>query len=246
MGKLSANDGVMSVSIVFDQGGVVLYHADCLDVLPQLERESAHLLLTDPPYGQEYQSNKRQQPLAMIQGDDGSLDLSELLTAACRVLRRGRHAYVFGPFPAEGTPLTAAVPLIWDKKVNGTGNLSLPWSKSHENITFCVYEPSGANRAKGYGNLAARMRRGSVVQCPRPQGAATGRHPNEKPVLLLRQLIESSSVMGETVLDPFAGSGSTLVAAMREGRRAVGIEVDGAYCATAVRRLAAEAAAEGT
>jgi site-specific DNA-methyltransferase (adenine-specific) len=83
------------------------------------------------------------------------------------------------------------------------------------------------------------VRKESVIRCQRPQGAATGRHPNEKPVRLLRELIESSSVMGETVLDPFAGSGSTGVAAALEGRRAVLIEIDERYCELAASRIAA-------
>jgi site-specific DNA-methyltransferase (adenine-specific) len=66
------------------------------------------------------------------------------------------------------------------------------------------------------------------------------RHPNEKPVLLLRQLVESSSVIGETVLDPFAGSGSRLLAAVREGRKAIGVEISEQYCEMAARDLVSE------
>lgn len=228
----------MGVTPIFDDGQVVLYHGDCFEVLPHLERESVHLLVADPPYGQDFQSNRRQEPLARIVGDDGSLDVAGALGLACRSLRRGRHAYVFGPSDAvRGTPLTATVPLVWDKMLNGTGDLSLPRGLSHEAITFCVYEPSRVNRTKGYGRLAARVRQGSVIRCQRVQGAATGRHPNEKPVMLLRQLIESSSVMGETILDPFAGSGSTLEAAILEGRRAIGIEIDENHALKAMERL---------
>jgi site-specific DNA-methyltransferase (adenine-specific) len=138
-----------------------LYHGDCFEVLPELQRESVHLLLTDPPYGQAFQSNRRQQKLDTIHGDDGSLDVTVALALACKVLRRGRHAYVFGPPEAIGAPLTATVPLVWDKMVNGTGDLSLPWSESHEHITFCVYEPSKANREKAtatspHGSVRAR------------------------------------------------------------------------------------------
>lgn len=223
----------------YDDGTVTIYHGDAFDVLPTLERNSVHLLLTDPPYGQDFQSNRRQQKLDKIAGDDGTLDVAAALSLACKVLGRGRHAYVFGPKDALPPELTAAVDLIWDKELIGTGNLELPWALQHEPITFAVYEPSQANRAKGYGQLAARMRKGSIVRAQRLQGAATGRHPNEKPVLLLRQLIESSTSWDEFVLDPFMGSGSTLVAARLEGRRAVGIEVSELYCELAVSRLRA-------
>jgi site-specific DNA-methyltransferase (adenine-specific) len=64
------------------------------------------------------------------------------------------------------------------------------------------------------------------------------RHPSEKPVELLRELIESSSCIGETVLDPFAGVGSTLEACRIEGRACVGIEIEERYAEIAANRLA--------
>jgi site-specific DNA-methyltransferase (adenine-specific) len=216
---------------------VTLYNGDCREVLPTLERDSSDLIVTDPPYGQSYLSNRGSH--AALVGDDGALDIAGCLSAACRTLRRGRHAYVFGPLDLAGTPLTAQVDLIWDKQIVSMGDLSMPWSKSQEPITFAVYEPSKANRDKGYGKLAARLRQGSVLRVQRTQGAATTRHPTEKPVPLLRQLIESSSVFGETVLDPFAGVSSTLVAAVLEGRRAVGIEIDEHFCELGAKRLQA-------
>ena len=76
-----------------------------------------------------------------------------------------------------------------------------------------------------------------MIRCQRIQGAASGRHPNEKPVTLLRQLIESSSLFDEDVLDPFAGSGSTLEAAVLECRKAVGIEIEERFCEMAAERL---------
>lgn len=223
----------------FERDGIVLYHADCLDVLPALGKDAADLIVTDPPYGQAYKSNRADR-FDFIQGDDGTLNVTAILNAACRCLRRGRHVYFFGPtLDLSATTMTAAVELIWDKEILGTGNLQLPFGLSHEKITFAVHEISAANRAKGYGNLTARLRKGSVLRCQKVQAAATGRHPTEKPVPILRQIIESSSVMGETVLDPFAGSGSTLEAAYLEGRKAVGIEIEEGYCEVAAKRLAA-------
>jgi site-specific DNA-methyltransferase (adenine-specific) len=216
--------------------GVVIYNGDCREILRGLGA-TFDLLLTDPPYGVGYQSNRRTEKLAKIAGDDGSLDVPAALALACKKLRRFSHAYVFGRFDFADTPLTAQCELIWDKEILGSGDLSSPWGPSHEPITFAVFEPSKANREKGAGRLSARIRQGSVLRCPRLHSGAVKRHPNEKPVPILRQMIESSSILGDTVLDPFMGSGSTLEAAVLEGRAAIGIELDEAHCRQAVERL---------
>lgn len=215
---------------------VTLYLGDCRDILPGLPE--CDLLLTDPPYLVGYQSGRgSHEP---IEGDDGSLELMSWLPMALRKIRRGRHAYIFGLRPAEvppEVPLAASVELIWDKGVVGMGDLSLPWGTEHEGLLFGVQEISKANRAKGYGVKSARLRQGSVLRFQRRQSGQTLRHPTEKPVALLRVLIESSSTFGEIVLDPFAGVGSTLVAALIEGRRAIGIEKVERFCEIAARRF---------
>lgn len=237
------HEAAMQIAPFFQNDHVTIYHGNCFEILPKLASESVHLLLADPPYGQDFQSNRRQEQFEKIAGDDGSLDVEAALTAACRLLKRGRHAYIFGPSSLDNTPLAARVELIWDKQVIGTGNLSEPFTTAHEPITFAVYELSKANREKGYGRLAARMRKGSVIRCQRLQSGQL-KHPNEKPVRLLRELIESSSSMDETVLDCFMGSGSTLEAAVLEGRKAIGIEIDEGYCEKAARRLEGPYSAE--
>lgn len=211
------------------QYGITICHGDCREILPELNLE-ADLLLTDPPYGQSYQSNRRTEKHKRIAGDDGSLDVPAVLTLACTKLRRWSHAYVFGGIDLTGTPLTAQTELIWSKEIVGSGDLSSPWGKSHEPITFAVYEPSKANREKGAGGLTARLRSGSVLRCQRAHSGGTKKHPTQKPVPILREMIESSSRLEQVVLDPFMGSGSTLVAALLEGRKAIGIELDEGYC----------------
>lgn len=228
----------------FESEHAALYHGRAEGALLSLERSSVDLIATDPPYGQEWRSHRRQERFAAISGDDDGADELALLVLgiALPALKRGRHVYVFGPADLTKLALTEPTELIWDKSVFGSGNLASPWAPQHESIQFSTYEISQANRAKGYGRLSARLRKGSVLTVQRPQGSGVTRHPTEKPVALMRMLIESSTVLGETVLDPFAGSGSTLVAAVLEGRRAIGIEVDEGYCRTAAARLqAAEA-----
>lgn len=220
----------------YEDEWTTLYLADAADVLPNV---TADLLVTDPPYGVEYRSNFRVDKMSAIRNDKpgDSESIIETIGQAVKSLRAGRHAYVFGNLDLSKLPLCATVKLIWDKGIVGMGDLSAPWGLQHEPITFGVYRPSAANRAEGRGNLSARIRKGSVLKVTRPHSRGVARHPTEKPVMLLRQLIESSSVMGETVLDPFCGVGSTLVAARLELRKSIGIEINHEYCTIAAERL---------
>lgn len=222
------------VSPYYQDDYVTLYHGDCREVLPEVPA-TMDLLLTDPPYGVAFKSGWGQH--SAIANDDGTADLMGMLLLAVTKLRRSRHAYIFGDWDFAGTNLTAHTQLIWDKGIVGMGDLSMPWGPSHEPITFAVHQTSKANRERGSGRLSARMRQGSVLRVDRTNGASTNRHPTEKPVPLLRQLIESSSCFGDTILDPFVGVGSTLVAAVLEGRKSVGIELEEKYCEIAANRL---------
>lgn len=213
-------------------GDATLYLGDCREI------EVAHdLLVTDPPYGQGYKSGRTDE-WGAIKGDDDLAGVEERLAHVLKGLRRGRHVYIFGnKFDFSRLPLCSLAELIWDKGNFGLGDLSLPWGPQHEKITFAVYEISKANREKGFGVLTARLRKGSILRSLRPNSVRVNVHPTEKPVDILRQMIESSSVMGETVYDPFMGSGSTLVAALMEGRKAVGCEVEERYFNVAVERV---------
>lgn len=232
----------------YDDGTCVIYHGDCRAVLPTLPNWSVDLIVTDPPYGVGWQSARRQTRLDRLVGDDASAtDLIREAMAEClgrtAPLREHRHLYVFGRPDLSALPIGPVVELVWDKEMLGLGDMSLPWGPSWEPITFAVHVSRPAGRAKGDGRLAARLRRGSVLRVPRANAGQLedyrDPHPTGKPVLLLRQLIESSSLLGEMILDPFLGGGSTLLAARAEGRRAIGIEIDEKHCETSARRLSA-------
>jgi site-specific DNA-methyltransferase (adenine-specific) len=219
----------------YSREGITLYHGDCADIEVECD-----LLVADPPYGQEFKSGWSK-TWGAIQGDDDLDGTMGRLRHVIRKLRRHRHVYIFGnKFDFSVLPLMGMTEIIWDKEIIGPGDLSSPWGPQHEKITFAVHESSKANRALGRGNLSARLRKGSVLRSPRANSAAIKHHPTEKPVHILRQLIESSSVMGEVVYDPFAGSGSTLIAAALEGRVAIGCEFEERYCETAAKRFETE------
>jgi len=232
------------VTVYYHDEFATLHHGDCREILATIERGSVGLLATDPPYGIGYQGMRSKRGPAHdhgpIVGDDGSLDVAPIIEAAARTLAAGRHVYVFGS-TAESLAavecLTAAVDLIWDKGSPGMGDLAALYGPSTEPIAFATYRPSRANREQGRGRLSSRLRRGSVLRVPRMQSKQNDAHPTGKPVALMRQIIESSSMLGDVVLDPFAGSGSTLVAATLAGRRSIGIEIEERYCERAAERL---------
>lgn len=222
--------------IYFQSESVTLWHGDCADI-----EAPCDLLVTDPPYGQSYESRRAGGRWGAITGDKETKPIEARLAHVLRSLKRGRHVYLFkGELDFSALKLCGLADLVWDKEVMGMGDLAQPWGPQHETIVFATYELSEANRAKGYGNLSARLRKGSVLRSIRAQSGRVRNHPTEKPVDILRQMIESSSVLGETVYDPFAGSGSTLIAAALEGRRAVGCEIEERYCEIAANRILAE------
>lgn len=238
-------------------GGEVLYQSaratviwgDCRDpqVIAQVPMHYG-LLCTDPPYGRAYRSNHGGN-FEQITGDDGTIDWPAVLAewvgpagTKMRGLAEKRHVYVFGYRPDDISGplrLSGTTDLVWDKANIGMGDLEAPWGPAHEPIAFGVHVKSKANRDAGSGRLAARLRKGSVLKYLRPNSTGVRRHPNEKPVPLMADLIESSTLRGDLVVDPCAGSGSTGVAAVLEGRRCFLVEYDRGYAELAVERIKA-------
>lgn len=227
-------------SIVYQTDRVTLYNADAMDVLPDIPKESVDLILTDPPYGVEWQSNTRNEKFTQLLGDGADEEsrqgVSDVLRECVRIVGQNRHLYVFGPSDVlDGQKVSEVVELIWDKNVIGSGDVTAPWGPQHERISFCVSKFRHAGQS-GTSGVPTRMRKGSVLRFTRPTGRKV-RHPSEKPVSLLSELIESSTRRGDVVVDPFAGVGSTGVAAVLSGRRAVLVELDAQWIPTAIERL---------
>ena len=248
------NDGLSEIALdespllmpFYETERVTLYLGDARDVLPTLQTESVDLVVTDPPYGKEFVSNQRVERFAPIALDGvGDRDaVRDVLSECVRLVGQNRHLYVFGPEDVlGGLKVTKPVALVWDKTMMSGGDVTARWGCSHEPISFAVSKHRHAGQA-GTDCIPARIRKGSVLRYGRRTGR-TVRHPTEKPVDLLAELIESSSRVDDLVLDPFAGVGSTGVAAILRGRRAVLVEVDKGYAEIAIQRLrAAERIAE--
>jgi DNA modification methylase len=196
---------------------VTLYHGDCREVMPTLAPVDA--VITDPPYGVSF---------AYDAHDDDPTAYADLLSTV--------QAEVF-----RLAPVVLVTP--------GIGNL---WRWPEATWVICWHKPGAPRRSMlpqpnrpqgGFNEWEPVLVYGrprfmhDVLRVPAiPQRDAAG-HPCPKPVDLLRLLVAGATTADQTVLDPFAGSGTTLVAAKREGRRSVGIEMSEAYCEIAAKRL---------
>lgn len=115
--------------------------------------------------------------------------------------------------------------LVWDKGHPGMGNLEV-YGYSFEMVVF-----AGKGHRKLVGGRPSSVFRMNAV------ANASRDHPTEKPLALIEDWVQRSSNAAESVLDPFMGSGTTLVAAKNLGRRAIGVEIEERYCEIAARRL---------
>lgn len=198
---------------------ITLYHGDCLEIADVWTR--ADVLVTDPPYGIQYNSGQRREKLARsILGDEDTAARDTVLA-----LWAERPALVFGTWRIPRPAATRAL-LVWDTKgALGMGDLRIPWKPSHQEVYVL-------------GNGFTGTRSTDVLRyAPVQSMARNGRHhPHEKPLPLLRDLI--AKCPPGTIADPFAGSGSTLVAARHLGRHAIGVELEERYCEITAKRLA--------
>lgn len=221
---------------VVETDGVSLYHGDCRDILPELPAESVDLVLTDPPYGKQYVPEGKPVRRMNIRADgarQGVRVVRQALFAALPLLAADAHMLVFchwESWPDFYDAICPLVPiknaLIWHKDRGGPGDTQMEYARDYEVVLY---------GAHGRRPIAGR-RDGAVVR-GFPPVRAKRLHPTEKPVGLLEYLIGKHCPPGGSVLDPFAGSGSTLLAAQRLGRRAVGVEIDSRFCRITADRL---------
>lgn len=204
----------------FRAGGITILHGDCRDLLSN--PDAVDVLVTDPPYGIKYESGARRVDLPNSIAGDEDTSLRDWVLEWWG----DRPALVFGSWKMPRPPRTHTR-LIWDTKGGiGMGDLSVPWKPSDQEIYV-----SG----RGF---HGRRTNNVLSVAPVQSTARNGRvHPHEKPVTLMRVLL--AKCPHGSVLDPFMGSGSTLVAAAELERSAIGIETDERYCQIAAERVRA-------
>lgn len=202
---------------------VTLYHGDCLEILPLLEGIDA--VVSDPPYGIKAarKDNASRRKLAVAK-DYGILDWDDCRPspAAFNEIRRvSREQVLFGGnYFADLLPPTSSW-IIWDKD-NGAND-------------FADFEIAWTSHKKAARKVRWRWNR--MLQEPgHPKDKRV--HPTQKPVGLMRWVLENYTPTDSLILDPYMGSGTTGVACLQTGRRFIGVEKERGYCEEAAERIA--------
>jgi DNA modification methylase len=198
----------------YEQDGITIYHGDCREILPGLPK--VDLVLTDPPYGIGEAAGKNKSRGFLAQSKDyGNSDWDNAIQpdAILQAVALAKQAIVFGgnyyPLPP------ASCWLVWDKENGETdfADCELAWTNLKKAVRIKRHQWHGM------------IRKGNEERV----------HPTQKPLDVIRWAMSFTD--GQIVLDPFMGSGTTLLAAKLEGRRAIGIEIEEKYCEIAANRL---------
>lgn len=213
------------------EAGIVIYHADCRDVLPTMAAESVDLVLTDPPFflPAHIETSRRNWPRRLADLSIMSFYFQGLFQETTRVLSASGALYTFADSTSYAVFLSCLYPLfdrtqciVWDKGRGGMGN---GWRHSTELIIHGAW--AATTYTEGF--------RRDVIQRP-VVSSAKRVHPSEKPLSVILSLLDAHSP--GMVLDPFMGTGTTLLGARQRKWKAAGIEFDERNCEIAARRLA--------
>lgn len=210
---------------------------DCLEVMDKLPDNHFDLVLTDPPYGIDYQSSRKIARLRTEKIVNDTRPYVEWMEAAYRVLKPTGSMLCFYRWDvaqafideAKRVGFNVKSEIVWDKGVHGMGDLKAAYAPQHETIMFCT-KSNFKFPGKRPTSVIRTMRVDPGIQL----------HPNEKPVDLLKRLISHTTSEGDIVLDCFSGSGATARACKDIGRECVGIEIDPRYVKIAEQRLKQE------
>lgn len=208
-----------------------IINIDWKEGIKQVANKSVDLVVTDPPYGMNFQSNYRKELHKRIQNDDNLDWLGEWVSELKRVCKDEAHLYIFcswhkvEEFKTEiSKEFNVKNILIWEKNNTGMGDLEGDYAPKYEMILFCS---NGSKKLNG-------GRDANILKAKRTQN---DNHPTEKPVNLISYLIEKSSQKNDLVLDTFGGSCSTAIASRQTGRKCICFEIEADYCENANKRL---------
>ena len=200
-----------------------IYHGDCREVLPTVSA-SAEMVVSDPPYGVRYTGGTKE--WTAIEGDEDFGAYGFVLPLLKPV---DGPLYLFCPDVALPSVVETAggwlrSVIVWRKPAQ-YGALSAHYKQANEFLCYMV-RPGAKSRWAGITTETTDWEHGRPIKSI---------HPTEKPLAVCERAIGNHAA--GTVLDPFMGSGTTLVAAKNLGRKAIGIEIEERYCEIAAERL---------
>lgn len=214
-----------------------VYCGDCLDMMREMEAMSIDTIITDPPFflpAEHYQSRKDWGGRRYSDTSVLKVFWETVLHEAKRVLRSTGHLFVFcncDSYPVFYMPMFdnfhKTKSLVWDKTRVGLGHI---FRHQHELIIWGRHLDSVF--------IDDHKLRSDVLKFPATLSSDRD-HPVEKPEALLMELIEPTTPINGVVLDPFAGSGTTLTAAKKTGRQFIGFELDPEWHKVAERKVSA-------
>ena len=213
-----------------EQNPVVVINADCLGALALLPGQIVSAVVTDPPYGTEGLGGGYGREHLTIECDESLDTVAAALPAVTRVLKPNSWFAMFSAtktrFDLETLLVAAGIgalgEVVWDK---GAPGLGYHIRYAHETVLVRRWgKPHRPNDP--------------LLSVYRHTARGDSSHPHEKPVGLMRRLIRWTTQPGDLILDPFAGSGTTGVAAVAEGRRAILVEREPKYAEICRRRVA--------
>jgi DNA modification methylase len=235
------------VTPYYDEDGIVIYHGDCRDVLPTLGQVDH--VITDPPYEAEAHTQGRRIKTVGGGGNYGATGPCVIDFEPITEETRAAVAWEFGRVAKRWVLVFCQVEAvaIWrDCLVDGglSYRRACAWVKRDAQPQL-----SGDRPGMGYESIVCAHARGrstwngggkrGVYESARASTIENrpSLHMTEKPIPLMAALVADFTDKGETILDPFAGSGTTGVAAKRLGRKAILIEREERYCEIAAKRL---------
>ena len=210
---------------------VQLHLGDCLEVMRSMPENSFDAVITDPPYGMELDTDfsKMNNPQGFkglgvgnkynyVIGDEEKFDPTPFII-------NGRLTILFGcDYYLEHLPKDSTI-LVWDKR--GSKSADRAFGSPYELIWINKKVSKRFYRIRWYGLFGTEK-----------QDIKKRVHPTQKPIQIMSRLILDFTNEGDTILDPFMGSGTTGVACVQTGRNFIGIEIDPTYFAIAEKRIA--------
>lgn len=219
------------MTLYYQDEHITLYHGDCLT--EHREWLDADVLVTDPPYGIAWESHTGSQYRATDGKPTGTMGRARVVKndndtsarEATLVAWGSGPAVVFGSWRAP-RPASVNHRLIWHKKGHSPGPLNAAFMSQDEEIYIL---------GKGFRKSSPPLRSVIATTESRPTEVRAVGHPTPKPIPLMETLIDRCPP--GVIADPFAGSGSTLIAARNLRRKAVGVELEEKYCEIIAKRL---------